>query len=57
MPVFFSLMPAVNRTIALLVAATLLAATPALAQDETPGDPDSVIETAPPGASNALAVA
>ncbi|WP_375201393.1 mechanosensitive ion channel domain-containing protein [Hyphococcus sp.] len=49
---FFSLMPAVNRTIALLVAATLLAATPALAQDETPGDPDSVIETAPPGASD-----
>jgi len=46
-------MPAAYRTIALLFSAMmLLAATPAFAQEDMPADPEPVIETAPPGASD-----
>ncbi len=46
-------MPVVYRIIALrFAAAMLLAATPSLAQNPAPADPDPVIETAPPGASD-----
>ncbi len=46
-------MPAAYRTIALLFSAMMLiAATPIYAQEEAPAEPEPVIETAPPGASD-----